>query len=294
MKHPAGPQSMMSITTVIPVFNRAHVVGRAIESVLGQELPSGCSLKVLVVDDGSSDDLTEVLLRFGRDVSCIRHAHNVGASAARNTGIAAAEDGFVAFLDSDDVWLPGKLKLQLETMRHNGWPASCTAFYLARSGRPDVVSPSYPGGTLALADFVWGCFVCPGSTLLCQRRLLDQVGPLDTGMQRLEDWDWMLRFVKTHDIGFIPKPLGRKHLSDYRDQGEVAAALGMLRAKHERSLGRADRRHFLAAVDMELAATHYRSGNVLQMMIPCLRSMLRSPISNQALAAVLHNRLARA
>jgi len=283
----------MPITTVIPVFNRAHVVGRAIESVLAQELPSGYSLKVLVVDDGSSDDLSGALLRFGRDVSCIRHAHNTGASAARNTGIAAAEDGFVAFLDSDDVWLPGKLKLQLETMRHNGWLASCTAFYLARSGRPDIVAPSYRGGTLGLADFVWGCFVCPGSTLLSQRTLLDQVGPLDTGMRRLEDWDWMLRFAQRGDIGFISKPLGRKHLSDYRDQGEVAPALGLLRAKHETSLSRADRRHFLAAVDMELAATHYRNGSVLQMMIPCLRSMLRSPISNRVLAAVLHNRLAR-
>ena len=284
---------MTPITTVIPVFNRAHVVGRAIESVLTQELPPGFSLKVLVVDDGSSDGLSEVLSRFGPNVECIRHPHNIGAAAARNTGMSAADDGFVAFLDSDDVWLPGKLRRQLELMRQHGWQASCTAFSLARSGRQDVVSPFYPSGVLGLADFVWGCFTCPGSTLLSERSVLAEVGPLDVGMRRMEDWDWMIRFVEKHEMGFIHEPLGRKHLSDHRNQAEVVAALAMLRAKHEASLSGAHRRHFLAAMDLEMAAAHYRSGNVFRMMVPCLRSLLRSPVGNQALALVLHNRLAR-
>src|SRR5437764_1238643 len=146
---------MPVITTIIPVFNRACIVGRAIGSILAQELPSACSLKIVVVDDGSSDDLAAALRPFGNDVICVRHARNSGAAAARNTGMTLAADGYVAFLDSDDVWLPGKLRMQLDMMRTNQWPASCTAYYIARPGRGEIVSPLYKTGTLGLPDFVW-------------------------------------------------------------------------------------------------------------------------------------------
>src|SRR5260370_5228470 len=224
--------SMTLITTVIPVFNRAHVVGGAIESVLAQELPPACSLRIVVVDDGSSDDLSRVLQRYGDEVTCIRHAHNAGASAARNTGIAAAADGFVAFLDSDDIWLAGKLKAQLEIMRRNRWLASGTAFYLGRPGRREIVSPSYRTGALGLADLVWGCFLGPGSTLICARSVLDEVGSLDTSLRRLEDWDWLLRYVQKHQLGFLAEPLAPTDPSDQKERADVMVALHILRSKH--------------------------------------------------------------
>jgi glycosyltransferase involved in cell wall biosynthesis len=290
---PLAALSMTLITTVIPVFNRAHAVGRAIESVLAQELPPACSLKIVVVDDGSSDDLSLVLHRYGDQVTCIRHAHNAGASAARNTGIAAATDGFVAFLDSDDVWLAGKLKAQLAIMRRNGWLASCTAFYLRRQGRPEIVSPSYRTGALGLADLVWGCFLGPGSTLICARPVLDEIGSLDTSLRRLEDWDWLLRYAQKHELGFLAEPLARTDPSDQKKSADVVGALHILRSKHAGRLTGEKRRHFLAAIDLELAATCYRGGDMLGMIAPFLRSILRSPTRNAALAAVLHNRSAR-
>src|SRR5438874_1482717 len=111
---------MVPITTIIPVYNRAGLVGRAIDSVLAQEIPSDCSIRVIVVDDGSSDALAEALRPYGDRVTCILHASNAGAATARNTGLAAAKDGYVAFLDSDDVWLPQKLATQVHAMRVNG------------------------------------------------------------------------------------------------------------------------------------------------------------------------------
>jgi glycosyltransferase involved in cell wall biosynthesis len=284
---------MTLITTIIPVFNRAHVVGRAIESVLAQELPPACSHRIMVVDDGSSDNLAGALARFEHRVDCIRHPKNAGAAAARNTGIAAAGDGFVAFLDSDDVWLPGKLKTQLEVMGLNSWLASCTAFYLSPRGRPQVLAPSYRTGPLGPADLVWGCFVGPGSTLICTRAVLDEIGPLDTSLRRLEDWDWLLRYVQKHALGFIAEPLARTEPSDQVKGADVVAALAVLRAKHAGYLAGQKRRHFLAGIDLELAATHYRAGNLLGMMAPLIRSILRSPTRNHALAAVLHNRSVR-
>jgi glycosyltransferase involved in cell wall biosynthesis len=102
-------------------WNGAHVIGRAIASVVGQDLPAGdWSIQVLVVDDGSTDDLAGALRQFGAQVSCIRHARNAGAAAARNTGIRAAKCDYLAFPDSDDVWLPNKLANQIAFMRSGG------------------------------------------------------------------------------------------------------------------------------------------------------------------------------
>jgi glycosyltransferase involved in cell wall biosynthesis len=284
---------MTLITTIIPVFNRAHVVGRAVDSVLAQELPPGCSLRIVIVDDGSSDDLDAALRRFEGRIHLIRHPQNTGASAARNSGIAAAGDGFVAFLDSDDVWLPGKLKNQVEMMTLHRWSASCTAFYLSPRGRPQVVAPAYRTGTLGLSDLVWGCFVGPGSTLLCVRSVFDEIGPLDTSLRRLEDWDWLLRYGRKHELGFVAEPLARTEPSGAVKAADVVGALEVLRKKHAAALAGEQYRHFLAGIDLELAATRYRAGNRLGMIAPLVRSILRAPLRNDALAAVLHNRSAR-
>src|SRR5580700_8153945 len=100
---------MPAITAIIPTFNRAHIVARAVASVVSQELPPDHSIEVIVVDDGSSDAPAAALRPFGSQVTCIRHDRNEGAAAARNTGVAAARGDYLAFLDSDDVWLPNKL-----------------------------------------------------------------------------------------------------------------------------------------------------------------------------------------
>src|SRR5258706_6667381 len=146
---------MPSINVVIPVWNRAHVIGRAIGSVVGQDLPADdWSVEVLVVDDGSTDDLAGVLRRFGPQVRCIRHERNAGAATARNTGIMAAKCDYLAFLDSDDVWLPNKLAKQIAFMRSVGHAVSCTACRLARPGRAPIAWPRYKDDILTVADAV--------------------------------------------------------------------------------------------------------------------------------------------
>jgi glycosyltransferase involved in cell wall biosynthesis len=232
-----------------------------------------------------------LLARYGEAVRCIRHPRNAGASAARNSAVAGAEEGDVAFLDSDDVWLPGKLRLQLEAMRRNGWQASCHAFHMGRRGRADIVSPAYRTGELGLDDFVWGCFVTPGSTMICARALLCEIGALDTSLRRLEDWDWLLRYGRKYRLGFIAEPLARKDPSAHTDGAAVIEALEILRSKHASHLTGARLRHFLAGIDLEIAATRFRRGDLLGMLPPMLKSILRSPTGNAALAAVLHNRL---
>ena len=99
---------MLAISAVIPTYNRAHLVPRAIRSALAALSPGD---EVLVVDDGSSDDTAAVVEAFGPPVSLLRLAHG-GTGAARNAGLAAARGPLVAFLDSDDEWFPDKVALQ--------------------------------------------------------------------------------------------------------------------------------------------------------------------------------------
>jgi glycosyltransferase involved in cell wall biosynthesis len=285
---------MSVITAVIPVFNRAGVVSRAVDSVLNQDLPADCTLDVIVVDDGSTDDLASALNPYRDRIRIVHHAANAGASAARNTGIAEAAEGFVAFLDSDDIWLPGKLVTQMEAMRTNRWRASCTAFHLVRHRRPPVVSPFYGSGVLRLADHVWGCFFSPGTTMLCERALLDSVGPFDTGLRRLEDWDWFLRFGRTHDLGFIAKPLARRVPSERPDLAAAEASVAAMRAKHMHTLTPQQRRHFAAGLDLVLAGINFEHGRLVTGSIALAKSVMWAPIGHAGLRAVLHNRFARA
>ena len=97
------------ISVVLPVFNRAHCVGRAIDSILWQTYSDR---ELIVVDDGSTDGTCDRLASFGERIQVIRQA-NQGPSAARNAGIRAARGKFIAFLDSDDEWLPEKLEYQV-------------------------------------------------------------------------------------------------------------------------------------------------------------------------------------
>lgn len=101
-------ESMDAVSAVIPAYNAAGCVGRAIRSVLAQTRPV---IEILVIDDGSCDDTSSVAERFGPPVRVIRQA-NAGPSAARNRGAWAARGEWLAFLDADDTWLPPKLERQ--------------------------------------------------------------------------------------------------------------------------------------------------------------------------------------
>lgn len=109
----AGPGEPGLVSIVIPAYNRAHLIGETLRSVLAQTYRP---LEVLVVDDGSKDGTHEVVEAFGGPVRCIRQP-NGGVAAARNRGLAEARGEFVALLDSDDVWLPWKLEAQVRILR---------------------------------------------------------------------------------------------------------------------------------------------------------------------------------
>lgn len=109
-------KSKKNISVVVPTYNRAHYIGEAIDSILGQDIVD-CELEIIVVDDGSKDNTEEVVRNYGERARYIRQ-ENQGAGVARNRGIDEARGEWIAFLDSDDRWLPYKLSLQFEVLEH--------------------------------------------------------------------------------------------------------------------------------------------------------------------------------
>jgi glycosyltransferase involved in cell wall biosynthesis len=109
-------------SAIIPTYNRAALVGQAIESALAQRFPNGGDVEVIVVDDDSQDATAEIAAGFGARIRYIRQA-NRREGAARNTGAASAHATFFAFLDSDDYWLPGKLAGDLARFEQPDHPA---------------------------------------------------------------------------------------------------------------------------------------------------------------------------
>jgi glycosyltransferase involved in cell wall biosynthesis len=282
-----------SISAIIPVWNRAHVVGAAIDSVLTQEIPADWSLEVILVDDGSTDDLDGALRPYGNRISRIRHQRNAGAAAARNTGIRATTGDYLAFLDSDDVWMPNKLETQIAFMQTNGYSASCTACYLARPGGQTVIWPRYEAGLVRLADIVWGCFLSPGTTLVCRPSVFKDVGMFDSTLARHEDWDWLLRFLSRHRLAYVAEPLAWREPSPHANKHQVLSALKQIRATHLSTLPPRDQRHFEAALALETAAAHFRQGDRLPALGGLLKSIWLAPLDHATLFAIVSSRFVR-
>ncbi|GGN16681.1 glycosyltransferase family 2 protein [Halarchaeum nitratireducens] len=210
------------VSVVIPAYRRADVLPRAIDGALAQTVTA---LEVIVVDDGSPDD-TESVVRAYDDprVRYVAHETNRGVSAARNTGVDAARGDYVAFLDSDDEWLPRKLDRQLAVLDAKGadWigvycdyatvggglGARLAALVSERVFRAGA--PREGGRELAESLLTMRVFMGPGSTLLVARDALDGLA-FDEGLSIYEDWDLVLRLLARGKLAHVAEPLAVVH-----------------------------------------------------------------------------------
>ena len=187
----------MSVSVVIPLFNRADRIEGAVRSVLEQEPRP---LEIIVVDDGSSDkpDLARVSEIDAR-VRVICHERNRGGSVARNTGIDAASGDFIAFLDADDRWLPNKLAVQLSQIRDLKTKNyfACANVRLdggAWDGAPINQRPPHAGEDISRYLLVH-CCTFQTSALLLPAELAKSVR-FDERLKRYQDFDFVLRLLK--------------------------------------------------------------------------------------------------
>ncbi len=191
------------VSVVIPTYNRGRVVTEAVDSVLSQEYGD---FELIVVDDGSTDDTRELLGRYGGRLTLLSQ-ENRGVSAARNTGIRASRGELIAFLDSDDTWLPGKLTDQVAFFDENPEALICqTEEIWVRNGKR--VNPKKKHRKLSGMIFEPSlalCLVSP-SAVMIRRRLLDEVGLFDEELPACEDYDLWLRISRRYPVHLTETP----------------------------------------------------------------------------------------
>ncbi len=206
---------MTAVSVIIPTYNRARKLLRAISSVLYQTF---IDYEVIVVDDGSNDGTAACLEPVMGRIKYLRHPDNMGVSAARNEGIKASRYPFIAFLDSDDYWLPKKLSTQMDFFKRNPEAVACqTEEVWIRKGLR--VNPRKrhlkPSGEIFVPSLKL-CLVSPSAVVL-ERSLLDEVGLFDEDLPACEDYDLWLRISCRYPIHLIPRRLVVKE-GGYSDQ----------------------------------------------------------------------------
>ncbi len=198
----------MNISVIIPTYNRAHVLARAVQSVIDQTLSAQ---EIIVVDDGSTDNTAELMARQFPQCIYIQQP-NLGVSAARNTGIKAANGDWLAFLDSDDEWLPTKLEAQRNLLQQQPDIRICHTeeIWIRNGKRVNQMHKHAKSGGHIFQKCLPLCVISPSSVLI-QRSLFDEVGLFDEQLPACEDYDLWLRICATHPIAFVEQPQIKKY-----------------------------------------------------------------------------------
>jgi glycosyltransferase involved in cell wall biosynthesis len=218
------------ISVVIPCFNAEKYIAGAVRSALEQDWPN---LEVVVVDDGSLDHSVEVVRSAFPGVTLLRQP-NQGVAAARNSGVAQAQGEWVAFLDADDIWLPGKLHAQWELLSAKPSARAAYTAWQVWSSTDPVPPPDYiealvsqssetdrwsgPTGWI-YPQLLLDCVVWT-STVLAHRTLFTDIGLFDTSLRIGEDYDLWLRASRMTEILRVDRPLAlyRMHGSNITKQ----------------------------------------------------------------------------
>ena len=275
-----------TVSVIVPAYNRAHLIGRAFESLRGQTYRD---FEVVLGDDASTDDTVAVAQRACPDLKVARLSVNRGASSARNAAIRESRGRFLAFLDSDDEWLPEKLAVQMAYLERHPEVAVCACAYRKqwRDGRTSLVPAPHPADlTKALhsaLDFHGA------STPVVRREVLDDVGYQDEDLRILEDWDWMLRISQKHRIEVLDESLAVIHENNPSPPDRMRDSTVIFLAKHSadfRRYGAAHRRRVISQQWENSAFNMFQHGRPGEGLRLLLRSLRHAPLRNPA-AAIL-------
>ena len=194
----------MRVSVVIPTYNRADFLREAIASVLQQDYPH---VEIVVVDDGSHDGTAAAVSGFGTAVQYLWQ-ENRGVSAARNRGAAASTGDLIAFLDSDDLWLPHKVSAQVAYFEAHPDAQACHTdeIWIRRGVRVNERRVHRKQGGWQFLASLPRCLISP-SAIMMRRTLWDRLGGFDETLPACEDYDLWLRLTAVVPVGFLPQRL---------------------------------------------------------------------------------------
>ena len=194
----------MLVSVIIPTYNRSQFLAEAITSVLDQSYKN---LELIVVDDGSTDQTSQIVQEFKDKRIRYFYQENKGVSAARNLGFKQARGELIAFLDSDDLWLKHKLEKQVHfLLEGNFWVVQCKEQWIRKGKR---VNPCFKH--LMPAGWFWEkalrLFLIGPSCVLLRREVFEEIGSFDTHYLACEDYELWLRLLLKFPVGLVPEGL---------------------------------------------------------------------------------------
>ncbi len=194
------------VSVIIPAYNSARYITDTINSVLQQSVTD---FEIIVVDDGSTDDLKEVLAPY-TDKNQIKYIQQVnqGVSVARNQGYKISQGKYIAFLDADDVWLPDNLEAKLNKFKSGDFGlVHADAFVIDERSSPLEQVLAGKEGNLLEDMLAWNGTQVPGpSSILVKREVMDNVGFFDDRLSTSADQDFFIRVAVQYQIGRVDKP----------------------------------------------------------------------------------------
>lgn len=198
----------MKISVIIPTFNRKKTLGRAIQSVSDQSLSP---FEILIIDDGSNDGTKEWVKESFQDIKYI-YQNNQGVSSARNKGIKYAYGDWIAFLDSDDEWLPSKLYEQVKAIGSNPEIKffHTNEIWIRNEVRVNQMKKHKKHGGYIFEKCLDICRVSPSSVLI-KKEIFDDIGTFDESLRVCEDYDLWLRITSKYPVVFLDIPLIYKY-----------------------------------------------------------------------------------
>jgi glycosyltransferase involved in cell wall biosynthesis len=270
----------MKISVIIPTYNRAAVLMRAIDSVLQQSL---AATEIIIIDDGSTDH-TQSLIQSRYPQLLYFYQPQQGVSAARNYGITKAQSPWIALLDSDDAWHSDKLQKQAEALKESPEHLLCHSneIWIRNGRRVNAMDKYAKYGGMIYQHCLPLCCISP-STVLLSRELIEHVGLFDTNLPACEDYDYWLRLCAHYPVLLLDEALTIKY-GGHKDQlsGQywgmdrfrVQALLKML--KH--TLKPSDRQATVAMLDTKLTiltkgARKWNNFKLLKFIDKCRQQM---------------------
>ncbi len=271
------------VSVVIPAYNAERFLGATLASLRGQTFRD---FETVVVDDGSADGTGRIAGEF-LEVRLLRQA-NAGVAAARNAGVRETRSEWVAFLDADDLWMPGKLEEQLEAAANSDAGAVfCDLQIIGVLGeeipQPPPVTVSLEMEALLLHEE--SIPQATSSTVLVRRSVLEAVGGYDENLATMADWDLLLRLRRETSFAHVPRKLAAYR----RYPGSMSRSVPMLERESrivlDKAFGRPDLPEALRRLearsrawnDLVLCGSNFQAGGLPRALGFGLRAITRNP-----------------
>ena len=280
---------MPTVSVILPTYNRAHAISRAIQSVLNQTYRD---FELVVVDDGSTDNTESVVKDFGDPrIRYIRCEQNRGGSAARNIGIKAAEGEFIAFQDSDDEWMQEKLKKQMSIFERASLHVGVvyTGFYRIKNNDKTYI----PTSDIKISEgnihdqLLKGNFVST-PTAIVRAECFKRAGLFDERLPRLQDWELFIRISDYYIFRFLNEPLVFQYFSQYSissNQGALIRALEQIMKTH--FLPKRNSRKLISNMQYLIGNNLCKSGNMQEGRMYLFQALKSHPLDMKHTAAAI-------